>query len=124
MEAAGTAASSASASVLNGAVDWWRDVNDSPLWQDRIFHLLAVLYGFVSAVALVSNPIRSLPLPRHHLVARSIRIARSGGIARSGLICGRAIFKRPGGIVLGIGIERGEIRNSEFAVNGFSGRCN
>ncbi|KAF8697777.1 hypothetical protein HU200_018528 [Digitaria exilis] len=53
VEAAGAAASSASASVLNGAVDWWRDVNESPLWQDRIFHALAVLYGIVSAVALV-----------------------------------------------------------------------
>ncbi|CAN6300289.1 unnamed protein product, partial [Urochloa humidicola] len=53
VEAAGAAATSASASVLNGAVDWWRDVNESPLWQDRIFHALAVLYGIVSAVALV-----------------------------------------------------------------------
>ncbi|PUZ40354.1 hypothetical protein GQ55_9G416600 [Panicum hallii var. hallii] len=51
VEAAGAAASSAS--VLNGAVDWWRDVNESPLWQDRIFHALAVLYDIVSAVALV-----------------------------------------------------------------------
>ncbi|TVU31889.1 hypothetical protein EJB05_23594 [Eragrostis curvula] len=48
VEAAGTAAS-----ALNGAVDWWRDVNESPLWQDRIFHALAVLYGLVSVIALV-----------------------------------------------------------------------
>ncbi|CAD6211816.1 unnamed protein product [Miscanthus lutarioriparius] len=53
VEAGGAAASSASASALNGAVDWWRDVNESPLWQDRIFHALAVLYGIVSAVALI-----------------------------------------------------------------------
>ncbi|ONL99532.1 Tobamovirus multiplication protein 3 [Zea mays] len=51
VEAAGAA--SVPASVLHGAVDWWRDVNESPLWQDRIFHALAVLYGIVSAVALV-----------------------------------------------------------------------
>ena len=25
-------------------MDWWRDINESPLWQDRIFHALAVLY--------------------------------------------------------------------------------
>jgi uncharacterized membrane protein YdbT with pleckstrin-like domain len=36
-------------------VDWWRDINESPLWQDRIFHVLAVLYGIVSAVAPVST---------------------------------------------------------------------
>ncbi|XP_022733049.1 tobamovirus multiplication protein 3-like isoform X4 [Durio zibethinus] len=33
--------------------NWWRDINDSPLWQDRIFHILAGLYGLVAAVALV-----------------------------------------------------------------------
>ncbi|KAK6252078.1 hypothetical protein QUC31_013798 [Theobroma cacao] len=38
---------------LKDASDWWRDVNDSPLWQDRIFHILAALYGLVAAVALV-----------------------------------------------------------------------
>uniref|UniRef100_A0A452YS54 THH1/TOM1/TOM3 domain-containing protein n=1 Tax=Aegilops tauschii subsp. strangulata TaxID=200361 RepID=A0A452YS54_AEGTS len=43
----------AAAAALNGAVDWWKDVNDSPMWQDRIFHALAVLYGIVSVVALV-----------------------------------------------------------------------
>ena len=63
VEAAGAAASSASASALNGAVDWWRDVNESPLWQDRIFHALAVLYGIVSAVALVSTLPRPLRCP-------------------------------------------------------------
>ncbi|KAL5209118.1 hypothetical protein ABZP36_004741 [Zizania latifolia] len=33
--------------------DWWDDVNNSPLWQDRTFHTLAALYGAVSTVALV-----------------------------------------------------------------------
>jgi len=33
--------------------NWWRDINNSPLWQDRIFHLLAILYGIVAAIALV-----------------------------------------------------------------------
>lgn len=54
VEAAGTAASTTAAAALNGAVDWWRDVNESPLWQDRTFHTLAVLYGIVSVIALVS----------------------------------------------------------------------
>ncbi|XVE85623.1 hypothetical protein DITRI_Ditri17bG0105100 [Diplodiscus trichospermus] len=38
---------------LKDASDWWRDINDSPLWQDRIFHILTGLYGLVAAVALV-----------------------------------------------------------------------
>ncbi|KAK8492407.1 hypothetical protein V6N12_020069, partial [Hibiscus sabdariffa] len=38
---------------LKAASNWWHDVNDSPLWQDRIFHILAALYGLVAAVALV-----------------------------------------------------------------------
>ncbi|KAE8661480.1 Protein TOM THREE [Hibiscus syriacus] len=38
---------------LKEASNWWHDVNESPLWQDRIFHILAALYGLVAAVALV-----------------------------------------------------------------------
>ncbi|XP_022776611.1 protein TOM THREE HOMOLOG 1 [Durio zibethinus] len=38
---------------LKDAYNWWRDINDSPLWQDRIFHILAALYGIVAAVAVV-----------------------------------------------------------------------
>ncbi|KAK8699624.1 hypothetical protein V6N13_115707 [Hibiscus sabdariffa] len=38
---------------LKTASNWWRGINDSPLWQDRIFHILAALFGLVSAVALV-----------------------------------------------------------------------
>ncbi|XVE74507.1 hypothetical protein DITRI_Ditri12bG0022600 [Diplodiscus trichospermus] len=38
---------------LKDASSWWRDINDSPLWQDRIFHILAALYGLVAAVAFV-----------------------------------------------------------------------
>jgi hypothetical protein len=45
------AASSSTAAVSLDA--WWDDVNNSPLWQDRTFHALAVLYGVVAVVALV-----------------------------------------------------------------------
>uniref|UniRef100_A0A0D9VNT4 THH1/TOM1/TOM3 domain-containing protein n=1 Tax=Leersia perrieri TaxID=77586 RepID=A0A0D9VNT4_9ORYZ len=41
------------ASTAAVAPDWWDDVNNSPIWQDRTFHALAVLYGAVSFVALV-----------------------------------------------------------------------
>ncbi|XP_074573754.1 tobamovirus multiplication protein 3-like [Curcuma longa] len=39
--------------LLWSGPDWWDEVNSSPLWQDRIFHTLAVLYGLVSVVALI-----------------------------------------------------------------------
>ncbi|KAF6160722.1 hypothetical protein GIB67_035923 [Kingdonia uniflora] len=38
---------------LKNASDWWEDVNDSPLWQNRIFHTLSGLYGFVATIALI-----------------------------------------------------------------------
>ncbi|KAJ0974280.1 hypothetical protein J5N97_016245 [Dioscorea zingiberensis] len=39
--------------VASDAFNWWDDVNHSSLWQDRIFHALAALYGLVSIVALI-----------------------------------------------------------------------
>jgi hypothetical protein len=44
---------------LKEASSWWQDINESPVWQDRIFHVLAALYGLVAVVALVRPP----PLP-------------------------------------------------------------
>ncbi|KAG6764385.1 hypothetical protein POTOM_031853 [Populus tomentosa] len=41
---------------LKEASSWWQDINESPVWQDRIFHVLAALYGLVAAVALVRPP--------------------------------------------------------------------
>lgn len=38
---------------LMDSSNWWHDINESPLWQDRIFHVLAALYGIVAIVALV-----------------------------------------------------------------------
>ncbi|KAB2624074.1 TOM THREE-like protein 1 [Pyrus ussuriensis x Pyrus communis] len=38
---------------LRDASSWWHDINASPIWQDRIFHALAILYGLVAIVALV-----------------------------------------------------------------------
>ncbi|XP_039146228.1 tobamovirus multiplication protein 3-like [Dioscorea cayenensis subsp. rotundata] len=39
--------------AFRSASNWWDDVNHSLLWQDRIFHALAALYGLVSVVALI-----------------------------------------------------------------------
>ncbi|WOL09788.1 tobamovirus multiplication protein 3-like [Canna indica] len=41
------------ATAINSATSWWDEVNNSPIWQDWIFHSLAVLYGLVAAVALI-----------------------------------------------------------------------
>ncbi|KAJ6719003.1 TOBAMOVIRUS MULTIPLICATION PROTEIN 3 [Salix purpurea] len=38
---------------LKEASSWWHDINESPVWQDRIFHVLAALYGLVAVVALI-----------------------------------------------------------------------
>ncbi|CAA7403434.1 unnamed protein product [Spirodela intermedia] len=38
---------------LRNAADWWEAVNNSPLWQDWIFHTLAGLFGLVGVVALI-----------------------------------------------------------------------
>ncbi|TKY59738.1 Tobamovirus multiplication protein 3 [Spatholobus suberectus] len=60
MEAAAVAALD-----LTESSNWWRDINDSPLWQDRIFHLLAILYGIVAAVALVQLVRIQLRVPEY-----------------------------------------------------------
>ncbi|KAH9602380.1 hypothetical protein KSS87_002895 [Heliosperma pusillum] len=39
--------------VLKDGSSWWNDINASLVWQDRIFHVLAALYGVVSFIALV-----------------------------------------------------------------------
>ena len=50
---------------LTESSNWWRDINRSPLWQDRIFHLLAILYGIVAAVALVQLVRIQLRVPEY-----------------------------------------------------------
>ena len=39
---------------LKNASNWWDQIDESPLWQDRLFHILAALFGIVSFVALVN----------------------------------------------------------------------
>ncbi|KAI9169919.1 hypothetical protein LWI28_019518 [Acer negundo] len=50
---------------LKAANSWWDDVNDSRLWQDRTFHVLAALYGLVAAVALVQLVRIQLRVPEY-----------------------------------------------------------
>ncbi|KAG6425587.1 hypothetical protein SASPL_116028 [Salvia splendens] len=51
--------------LLQDAVNWWDTVNKSVVWQDRIFHLLAALYGLVTAVALVQLVRIQLRVPEY-----------------------------------------------------------
>ncbi|KAJ9159653.1 hypothetical protein P3X46_025141 [Hevea brasiliensis] len=50
---------------LRDASSWWQDINESVVWQDRIFHVLAVLYGLVAAVALVQLVRIQLRVPEY-----------------------------------------------------------
>ncbi|KAK9106413.1 hypothetical protein Syun_022424 [Stephania yunnanensis] len=58
-------AESVTALRLTNAVNWWDDVNGSVIWQDRIFHTLAALFGVVSAVALVQLVRIELRVPEY-----------------------------------------------------------
>ncbi|KAK7319199.1 hypothetical protein RJT34_03917 [Clitoria ternatea] len=60
-----TAVLAVTAFGLTESSNWWRDINNSPLWQDRIFHVLAILYGIVAAVALVQLVRIQLRVPEY-----------------------------------------------------------
>jgi hypothetical protein len=50
---------------LKEGKNWWWDVNESPVWQDRIFHVLAVLYGIVSVIAVIQLVRIQLRVPEY-----------------------------------------------------------
>ncbi|VVA99625.1 unnamed protein product [Arabis nemorensis] len=56
---------SSSSLNLKEATNWWSDVNESPVWQDRIFHILAVLYGIVSVIAVIQLVRIQLRVPEY-----------------------------------------------------------
>ncbi|XP_010680150.2 tobamovirus multiplication protein 3 [Beta vulgaris subsp. vulgaris] len=51
--------------LMKDASNWWNNINDSHLWQDRIFHILSILYGIVSAIALVQLVRIQLRVPEY-----------------------------------------------------------
>lgn len=57
--------SSAASLNLKEGTNWWWDVNESPVWQDRIFHLLAVLYAVVSVIAVIQLVRIQLRVPEY-----------------------------------------------------------
>ncbi|CAA3016470.1 tobamovirus multiplication 3 [Olea europaea subsp. europaea] len=50
---------------LKDATSWWDVMNESPVWQDRIFHVLACLCGIVAAFALVQLVRIQLRIPEY-----------------------------------------------------------
>lgn len=58
------------ASVFFGEAisDWWKEINESPQWQDTIFYLLSASYALVSAIALVCWIQPSIFFPSYILV--------------------------------------------------------
>ncbi|KAF5939538.1 hypothetical protein HYC85_023797 [Camellia sinensis] len=59
------APSAVAAYVLKDSSSWWDQIDESPLWQNRIFHVLAVLYGIVAAVAVVQLVRIQLRVPEY-----------------------------------------------------------
>ncbi|XP_022986116.1 protein TOM THREE HOMOLOG 1-like [Cucurbita maxima] len=57
--------SAVTAFLLTDATTWWQEINDSPLWQDRIFLILAALYGVVAIVALIQLVRIQLRVPEY-----------------------------------------------------------
>ncbi|CAG7868897.1 unnamed protein product [Brassica rapa] len=60
-----SSSSSASSLNLKEGTNWWWDVNESPVWQDRIFHILAVLYAVVSVIAVIQLVRIQLRVPEY-----------------------------------------------------------
>ncbi|CAL0329841.1 unnamed protein product [Lupinus luteus] len=72
--------------------NWWRDINDSPFWQDRIFLLLAALYGIVSAVALVQLFRIQLRVPEYGWTTQ--KVFHFLNFLVNGVRCSVFIFRR------------------------------
>ncbi|OIW18096.1 hypothetical protein TanjilG_01185 [Lupinus angustifolius] len=72
--------------------NWWHDINDSPFWQDRIFLVLAALYGIVSAVALVQLFRIQLRVPEYGWTTQ--KVFHFLNFLVNGVRCSVFIFRR------------------------------
>ncbi|GJR79790.1 aldo-keto reductase family 4 member C10-like protein [Tanacetum coccineum] len=59
---------------LKDASKWWHLLNDTPAWQDRIFLSLAVLYGLVSIIAMMTDIMIETPSLSATFVTTDYRI--------------------------------------------------
>ncbi|GAU36680.1 hypothetical protein TSUD_15920 [Trifolium subterraneum] len=62
---AGAVGIAVAAIQLTDPSTWWHDIDQSPTWQNRIFYTLAVLYGVVSAIALIQLVRIQLRVPEY-----------------------------------------------------------
>ncbi|XP_010500815.1 PREDICTED: tobamovirus multiplication protein 3-like [Camelina sativa] len=51
--------------MISYSSNWWSDVNESPIWQDRIFYVLAILYGLVSIRSVIQLVRLQLRVPKY-----------------------------------------------------------
>lgn len=77
---------------LTDPFNWWQDINDSPLWQDRIFHILAILYGIVAAIALVQLIRIQLRVPEYGWTTQ--KVFHFLNILVNGVRCLVFVFRR------------------------------
>ncbi|KAF1876443.1 hypothetical protein Lal_00029791 [Lupinus albus] len=72
--------------------NWWHDIDVSPFWQDRIFHVLAALYGIVSAIALVQLVRIQLRVPEYGWTTQ--KVFHFLNFLVNGVRCSVFIFRR------------------------------
>ncbi|CAL0324819.1 unnamed protein product [Lupinus luteus] len=72
--------------------NWWHDIDVSPLWQDLIFHVLAALYGIVSAIALVQLVRIQLRVPEYGWTTQ--KVFHFLNFLVNGVRCSVFIFRR------------------------------
>ncbi|OIW00712.1 hypothetical protein TanjilG_09681 [Lupinus angustifolius] len=72
--------------------NWWHDIDVSPLWQDRIFHILAALYGIVSAIAFVQLVRIQLRVPEYGWTTQ--KVFHFLNFLVNGVRCSVFIFRR------------------------------
>lgn len=66
------------ATVVTGFMDWWRRIDSSVVWQERIFLGLAIAYAVIAVIALVR-------FPPHNLILRALILASFGNFGLLGM---------------------------------------
>ncbi|XP_057872948.1 tobamovirus multiplication protein 3 isoform X2 [Cryptomeria japonica] len=78
--------------VKSIAFDWWDDVNASPDWQNRVFYMLAGLYGFVAALALIQLIRIELRVPEYGWTTQ--KVFHFLNVVVNGVRCVIFVFRR------------------------------
>ncbi|KAL2906868.1 Tobamovirus multiplication protein 3 [Bienertia sinuspersici] len=78
--------------LLRDASSWWNEINDSRFWQDRIFHILSILYGIVSVVALIQLVRIQLRVPEYGWTTQ--KVFHFLNVLVNGVRCVVFVFRR------------------------------